>query len=285
MGSSECVRLFRDIGLTQLEAEIYVFLIQHSPATGYKISKGIGRSKTNTYKALASLQAKGAILVDDGDARLCRAVPPDELLEQMAHRFQEQRAQVAEAVRELGCSPDDSRVYALQTVDQVYSRCRQMLRGSREVGFLDLFPEPLRQLEDEIRAAVRRGVRLAVQVYEPADVSGVDVILNRSSADLLRRWAVQWLSLFIDGEQHLIAMLASDGDRVYQARWSASPILSWAYFSYADSDFLLSTLAPLLEEDASPDRLRAIYRRWKARYPEGSEPGYRTMVERFGWQR
>jgi HTH-type transcriptional regulator, sugar sensing transcriptional regulator len=284
MGSVECARLFQEMGLTQLEAEIYVYLVQDSPATGYKISKGIGRSKTNTYKALASLQTKGAIYVDDGDARRCRAVPPDELLDQIARRFAGRRALAAEAVKQLAGAPSDNRVYALATVDQVYCRCRQMLRECREVGFVDTFPEPLAVLREEIEAAARRGVKLAVQVYEPADLSGVEVIINRSSADILRRWAVQWVSLFLDGEQHLIALLARGGEAVHQARWSASPILSWAYFSYADSDFLLSALAPLLETSCSVEELRSVYRRWKERFPEGAEPGYRYMVERFGWK-
>jgi sugar-specific transcriptional regulator TrmB len=283
MAFEECVRLFQEMGLTQLEAEIYVFLVQESPATGYKIAKGIGRSKTNTYKALASLQNKGAIYVDDGDAHLCRAVPPEELLDQIARRCETRRALAAEAVKQITGAPSDNRVYELRTVDQVYARCRQMLSECREVGFVDAFPEPLAMLREEIQAAAHRGVKLAVQVYEPAELSGVDVIVNRSSANILRKWAVQWISLFLDGEQHLIALLARGGETVHQARWSASPILSWAYFSYADSDFLLSALAPLLETNTSVEELRAVYRRWKERFPEGAEPGYRYMVERFGW--
>ena len=37
--TGSCVEVFAGLGLTELEAQVYVFLLQHSPATGYKISE------------------------------------------------------------------------------------------------------------------------------------------------------------------------------------------------------------------------------------------------------
>ncbi len=283
MSTDVCVELFSQLGFTKLEAEIYVYLIQHSPATGYKISKDIGRSKTNTYKAISALQTKGAIDIDDGEAQQCRAVPPGELLDQIEHQFHERRRQAAEAVKGLSQASRDFRVYQLSTVEQVYSRCRRMLRECERVALLDLFPEPISRLRDDIAATAARGVKVAVQVYEPTEIPGAQIILNRSSADILRRWSVHWASQFIDGNQYLIALLAAGGREVHQARWSESPVLSWGDFSYAHSDFLLASLAPLLEEDRPLEELRTIYRDWQQRYPEGFEPGYQYLVDRFGW--
>ena len=59
--ANECTEVFTELGLTTLEAQIYVFLLQHSPATGYKIAKAIGRSFPSTYKALASLDSAGSV--------------------------------------------------------------------------------------------------------------------------------------------------------------------------------------------------------------------------------
>ena len=39
----DIVQIINSIGFTTLEAEIYTYLLQHSPATGYRIAKGIGR--------------------------------------------------------------------------------------------------------------------------------------------------------------------------------------------------------------------------------------------------
>ncbi|MCP4685861.1 MAG: TrmB family transcriptional regulator, partial [bacterium] len=115
------------LGLTRLEAEIYTFLLEKSPATGYGIAKGTGKPTANTYKALESLHNKGAIIVDDSEARLCRAVPTDELLDNFQHRFETVRNQAQTEFRKLKAAPGDSRVYQLKTPEQLVQRYRKML--------------------------------------------------------------------------------------------------------------------------------------------------------------
>ncbi len=68
------------LGLTETEALVYGYLIQNSPATGYRVSHAIGKQPANTYKAIASLQAKGAVMAEEGGTKMCRAVPAEEFL-------------------------------------------------------------------------------------------------------------------------------------------------------------------------------------------------------------
>src|SRR5262244_1295461 len=83
------------LGFTALEAEVYTWLLGEPGATGYRIAQGIGKPVANTYKALESLQKKGAILVEEDESRLCRAVPPEELLTQLERGFASSRADAA----------------------------------------------------------------------------------------------------------------------------------------------------------------------------------------------
>src|SRR5436190_9967806 len=105
------------LGFTELEAEVYVSLLRHSPATGYRVAQSIGRPVANTYKAIESLQYKGAVLVDEGSNRLCRAVPAEELLAQIERSFQHRRQEAAKALASLHAAPEDDRVYQLQSVE------------------------------------------------------------------------------------------------------------------------------------------------------------------------
>src|SRR3954454_24931874 len=89
------------LGFTGLEAEIYTALLAESPVTGYRVAQAIGKPAANVYKAIASLEAKGAVLVDDGASRVCRAVPPDELLARLERGFAERKAQAASALARL----------------------------------------------------------------------------------------------------------------------------------------------------------------------------------------
>ena len=63
------------LGFTALAAEIYAWLPEEAPVTGYRIAQAIGKPAPNVYKAIETLETKGAVMVDEGKSRLCRPVP------------------------------------------------------------------------------------------------------------------------------------------------------------------------------------------------------------------
>ena len=63
------------MGLNALEAEVYAQLLKESPLTGYGVAKALGKPAANVYKAIDTLADKGAVIVDEGGTRQCRAVP------------------------------------------------------------------------------------------------------------------------------------------------------------------------------------------------------------------
>src|SRR4051794_30795350 len=97
-------------GFTDLEAEVYVFLLRESPATAYRVAQAIGKPVANTYKAVESLQAKGAVVVEEGASRMCRAVPAGELLARLEHSFRERKTAAARALASVKRAAGDDRV-------------------------------------------------------------------------------------------------------------------------------------------------------------------------------
>ena len=146
------------MGLTSLEAEVYGHLLLESPATGYRVAQAIGKPAANTYKALESLARKGAVLVDDGANRLCRAVPSDEWLSQLERQFQANKKQAAEALAGLSTTAYDDRIYQLTSRTQVLERCRAMLERCKHVAVMDIFPGLVADLRDAMESAAARGV-------------------------------------------------------------------------------------------------------------------------------
>jgi sugar-specific transcriptional regulator TrmB len=269
------------LGFTALEAEVYVFLLQESPATGYRVAKGIGKPVANTYKAIASLQAKGAVLVEEGANRVSRAVPADELLQRLDRRFQETRQRAAQVLSTLKASPDDDRVYHMRTAEQVVERSRQMLARCEQVAVLDLFPGPLAQLRAAIEAAAARGVRTLIKAYEPATIPGADVVVHPRGHTILKRWPGQWLNLVTDGRESLLAFLTPNGKGVHQALWSGSAYLSWVYHSAVGCETILTAVEQSLAEGATGAELRELIRSYHDLL-RSTVPGYRELLHRFG---
>ncbi|HVP06592.1 MAG TPA: helix-turn-helix domain-containing protein, partial [Candidatus Acidoferrum sp.] len=218
------------LGLTNLEAEIYAFLLAHSPATGYGIAKGIAKPTANTYKALESLQSKGAIIIDDSQTRLCRAVPMEELFGIFQRKFDSFKSEARSELAKIERAPDDSRIYQLQSMDQVISRFRGMFAKARRKIVLDFFPLPAMELRRDILAASERGVSILMKLYLSMDLPGVETVVTNNGPQMVERWPGQWANGVFDGEEYLLAFLSRDGRQVHQAVWSNNQYLSWIYY-------------------------------------------------------
>jgi len=277
----QCIADMVELGFTRLEAEIYVYLVANGSATGYRVAKALGRPNSNTYRSLTTLQAKGAILLAEGDSRVVRAVAPDELLAQINRSFNQRHQQAADHLAGLQKDETDDRTYQLTTLEQVYGRVRKMLAESREVVFLDLFPLLVPVLEPDIEAAARRGVRVAVQVYESAEIKGAEVVLQHRHDKVLENWPMQILVVVVDGFQSLLGVLDENAKQVRYCSWTASIFQSALLLGYAHSETTLSCLMSGVEQGASGADLKRERDDWRGRFPIENTPAFAVMKEQF----
>jgi sugar-specific transcriptional regulator TrmB len=256
MSSEPPVEALTSLGFTELEARIYTLLLEESPVTGYRVAQALRKPAPNIYKALESLEAKGAVMVDDGASRLCRPIPPHELLSRLERRFQRERARAAQALSDLGVPRQDDRVYRLRSCDQVLERCRAMLGRCREIALVDIFPLPVELIASELEACANRGVTVAVKVYAPVEVQGASVVLDPDGENVLERWPGQWINLVIDGNEQLVGLLSPDIKQVVQAIWTGSAYLSWVFHSALSAEIILAALQNQMEEACTLEDLR-----------------------------
>ncbi|HVS16619.1 MAG TPA: helix-turn-helix domain-containing protein [Thermoanaerobaculia bacterium] len=265
-------RALEAVGLTDLEARCYAFLQGNGAATGYTVAKGVGRPTANVYKALESLRLRGALEVEEGKPRLCRAVPSEEFLATLERGFQQRRSAAAQRLAEVRAPSQDSRVYHLQTPEQVFERFRSLLAEVEEVALLDLFPGAAARLAGDLAAAADRGVLVVAKVYARLDLGGAVTLVQPAAKRTLERWRGEWANGVFDGRQHLLALLDRDLSRVHQAVWSGSDWVSWVYHGA-----LVHELRQIPVRGAARDAARAALR--DARIE--SAPGYRQLTERL----
>jgi predicted transcriptional regulator len=275
---TQAIQHLTELGFSEGEATAYVFLLQHSPATGYRVARSIGRSFSNAYQILESLERRGAVLVEAGDRRLYRALPIEELLDQIERAFKTHRRQAEEALKDVPARRADLGIYELKTVAAVYEHCLRMLKECEERALVELFPEPLEVLEEAVRETAARGVVVAARVHGPAELNGVHLILSPYASENLRVWRAQWLTLYVDGRQYLQANLMTGGGGVHHAVWSENPYLSRALYSYVNSDFHHYAFRPQLQAATSVDQARQAYEAVQRVFPVGGDLGYRDLL-------
>jgi sugar-specific transcriptional regulator TrmB len=267
------------LGLSALEAELYCELADAGPTTGYGLSKALGKPVANTYKALYALEQKGAILVEEGETRFCRAVPPRELLARLGREFQERRKRAADALGRGRAPAGDDNVYRLATGEQVVERALTMIRKSRKHLLVEAFPDVLARLEDALAKAAARGVGVLVEAYEPVAVAGCEVVLHPSRKDILAIWPGQMLLVTRDGLETLQALLDRDGEQVLRATWTANPFLACQAYLAGVNNFALSEVMNQLAEGDDLAGVRARLARldpFRLRHVHGFEALRRT---------
>ena len=242
MNDKDYTRPLQALGFTEIEALVYGYLVENSPATGYRISHAIGKQPPNTYKAIVTLEDKGAIIVEVGDKRMCRAVPPTELLNNLEQRFRQHRREANIALEALSRQPADDGIYHLKTVDQVIQRSRAMLERARGIVLCDLFPGPFELLADSLSECAARGVLVACKVYGDEQIRGVKTFQLTEREQALDIWPGQQISIIIDSEEYLLGLLARDMTSVHEAVWSSSTFLSCIHHNNVSAEILFTAI-------------------------------------------
>jgi HTH-type transcriptional regulator, sugar sensing transcriptional regulator len=239
-------------GFTGLESQIYAFLVTEAPATGYRIAQAIGKPVANTYKAIQTLQAKGAIEVEDGDSRLCRAVPSTELLDRLGREFEQKRADAKETFGKIAQGESDDRVYTIRSKNQAMQRARQMFSEARNVALLSAPSSIVQSLKDELTEAGQRGVEIAVKSDAEISIPRVEGFVIVRDDDLLRHG--HFLRLVIDGRQWLAGLVRPMHDDAEMV-WSRSRALSLLVHEGLAAEISLVAVAERIEDGAGPKRL------------------------------
>jgi HTH-type transcriptional regulator, sugar sensing transcriptional regulator len=226
MKNSKALKLLHDLGLNLLEAEIYLFMLPQPPLTAYKIAKHLGKPSANVYKAVDTLALKGGLVVEDGTSRTCRVIPPRIFLRRAEQDFHEVSLEAQAALKDIEIWPIDEHVYRVNSVEQVYAYCREMIEKAKSVVVIDAFPLPLNRIAFLAKAAAKRGVEVFVEAYENIEIDGAQITLVPVADKVISQWSAQQLNVVIDGTENLMALFTRDGSDILQAYWSNSLYLS-----------------------------------------------------------
>ena len=215
-----------EIGLNNLEAEVYVYLLSHPPATAYRIGKDINKPTANVYKAIESLSAKGAVMIQDNNKKLCKAVGVTEFITIYKNGILN-KASIAESqLVSLKSESLDQNTYQINSVSLVIERFKSMLSRCKKIAVIDAFPKILEILIPDIEKEAERGIDVFVETYKPVAIKNVEIACTNLGETNINHWNSQQLNVVIDGEEHLVSLLDNSLEKVIQASWSNNIYMS-----------------------------------------------------------
>lgn len=242
--------------------------------TAYAIGTALARPTANVYKAIERLARLGAVLVEEGQSRVCRAVPIKEFLRHTERDFVARRREAEEVLGSLQQETFDERVYRIDSVGEALERARDMLARAKVVAVVDAFPRALDAVAPALEHAARRGVNVVAEAYAPVAIPGVDVVVLPDGQLTLDAWRSEQLNVVVDGREHLLALLSADLREVFQAVWSRSVYLSCLHHSGRMTEITLVRLLNHGGPAAEALRAHPFFR-------SSEVPGHRELVRRF----
>lgn len=278
---SAAIDAMNELGFTELEAAVYTYLVENSPATPYRVAREIGKPVANTYKVVQSLFQKGLVLIDETKNRQCEAVQPDEVLSALKSSYLRRHKTAEEVLSKLKPSASaDEKIYSLATVEQVFDRCQKLIESSETVVLVDAYPGVIESIRPWLETAAGRGVTVVLEAYEPVKLKGVEIVPFQHADTMLRRWRGDWLIVVVDGAEYVFAFLGSDGRTVQNAIWCNSAFLALPQHSNLAHSFRASILEDLIRRDASPRKLKQELKRTEAWMLMGRR-GYEKLATEF----
>ena len=234
------------LGLTQIEALAYAWLVANPSSTGYRVARGIGKPTANVYRALESLGRKGAVLQDRAATPSFRALAPDDLLARLEHDFMQRKTAAAEKLASLQPDAGDERIYALTSPEQVMTRARVMLASARKLVLVHTATPVADSLKEEITEARSRRVRVLV----PESVSSAPGTLPS-------------LRIVTDAREVLFAAFDYDLARVHEAYWTRSRFLARSMHDALAAEICCARVEAMMADGLSVDEVEAVFEQWR----------------------
>ncbi len=273
------LELLLDLGLNQLEAEVYIHLLTQPPSTAYKIGKQINKPTANVYKAIDSLAEKGAIMIEENKNKQCKAVVPEEFIGQYETAFLKKTKEAKKMLFSFDEQVIDENSYTISSVNLVFERFKNMMKKCKTIAVIDAFPKTLEKVVDCILETVNRGVDVHVEAYEPIEIKGAHVVFGKVGASALSYWQSQQLNLIIDGEEHLIALLDSDLKKVKQATWSNNLYMSCILHAGCLREQTIIQIMNSIDEPDFEKEVKKILEKQKFFF-NSQVPGFNKLFER-----
>lgn len=265
------------MGFTELEAAVYSYLVENSPATAYRAARDIGKPVANTYKAMQALFQKGAVMIDETQNRLCQAVPPAEVMEKLKITYLDQHRKTTDALARLKPSRDAEKIFSLADAGQVFDRCRRAIGQAENIILVDAYPGVIKTIKPWLEEAGSRGVTVVLQAYKPVGIRGVEVVEFQNAAEMLGRWRGDWLIVVVDGAEYLFAFIGEDGRTVHNAIWCESAFMALPQHSNLALSFRASILEALIKKGASRKKIEKEMKR-AAKWEMMGHRGYEKLT-------
>ncbi len=246
--------LLLDLGLTKLQARVYLSLLRASPRTGYQVAKELNEPVANTYKALESLRRDGLALVEESARVKAYAGQPISLyLDQRERWFSRKRELLENSLKSLVPSTPGEGFYKVESAEQLYALASSLVGKARDAVAVDATALPLGQVHKDLRKAAQRGRNVLVKSYRELEIPGCTVVFSREMGSPVSDLPIHFLHLVVPGEGYIIAITDLENSRLLHGVYVRNLFLSILAYNGFTMEFFVTRAFNMIHRGRSGD--------------------------------
>ena len=268
MFNRSTVKALSDLGLNNLEANVYLALLKNPGTTGYRIAKELGKAVSNVYQALESLALQGVALQRyEGKDRIYSPLPLNEVISLFKTNHENRIAVLEDELKDFESPVIESAIYKINSSNQLFNKITSLLKEVNSSVLITADSFFLERLRPQLETAGSRGKTILILGYEDLVFKNCDFL--KLSSGKKAPWPGHWIIIDIDGIQHLIAFFEKP-DTLTHAVWCNDQYVSYWIHFFMLADFTLMTF---FEEAHDKDEYRDIFKRISGLYNKYSHHG------------
>lgn len=194
-----------DLGLSKIEAMVYVTLLKNGKNSGYKIAKELNLYRSTVYQAIDSLYQKGYIYLIETQNKEYEAKDPNIFLKEIQTKLESNITSLRGELNSIRPHLKKDYFINITGIENILLKVKAMLDSSKKEIYLNTDFD-IKLIQDNLYKAARRGVR--VIIFSFGRLEGIDETLievynrNEFEKEIIKS---QRLMITVDLEETLVA--------------------------------------------------------------------------------
>ena len=244
----EIIDLLTEFGLAANLGKTYVALLNNNPATGYEICTQSGVPRSAIYSVLNKLESHGIVNSIGESPKRYVPIPPSGLLEHFSQLHTDRISLLTDALENIDTKAESFDFWHIHGYRNLILKLREAISSAKEKIFLSVWAKELSQLENELKAAENRGIKISIFSFTKLNKEfGNTISYNLDEEKLAKVWNPK---IILVEDQKITIMGSANSKNGNRAIWTDNEAITEIATNHIILDVTLA--AQRLKFDPNP---------------------------------
>jgi len=238
----------KTLGFSEYECKAYLKLLEEFPLNGYALSKASGIPRSRIYEVLKNLIDKQMVFEQaDEKNRVYYPMEPKIFIQKLKVHYEKLFGDLSEYTGKLYREPkQDDKLVVISGRDNIISFLKLLINGARERVAVSIWEEEIKELTEELDAALDRGVMLR-GIYFGKKTAYTSLTPHRRIDRYMAEKKERYLSIIIDHTHAISGIMSRDANA--KVTWTRDEGFIAVSEDYIAHDLVVNLYSASLDPD------------------------------------